>query len=92
MILIDISKYDLEIKHHVFIQAMKRGINPDLIEDTLIKGKIERFGKHGVKFISEGSKRTIICVGQIIGTKIKIFTIEEEKWKNALNVIEKWKN
>jgi len=32
-----------------------------------------------VKFISEGSKRTIICVGQIIGTKIKIFTIEEEK-------------
>mgnify|MGYP001607362994 FL=1 len=75
----DISKYDLEIKHHVFIQAVKRSISPNLIEDTLIKGKLERFGKHGVKFISEGSKRKIICVGQIVGTRLTIFTIEEEK-------------
>ena len=73
----DISKYEVEIKHHVFIQAIKRGINPDLIEDTLIKGKLERFGKYGVKFVSEGSKRTIICVGQIVGLKLTIFTIEE---------------
>jgi len=73
----DLSKYDLEIKHHVFIQALKRGINPDLIEDTLRKGSIARYGKHGVKFVNHGSKRTIICVGQIIGTTIKIFTIEE---------------
>lgn len=73
----DISQYDVEIKHHVFIQALKRGIHPDLIEDTLVKGRIERYGKHGVKFISKGSKRTLICVGQIIGTTIKIFTIEE---------------
>ena len=73
----DIGKYEVEIKHHVFIQALKRNIHPDLIEDTLIKGKIERYGKHGVKFVSKGSKRTIICVGQIVGMKIKIFTIEE---------------
>jgi len=45
----DTSKYDLEIKHHVFIQAMKRGIHPDFIEDTLTKGRMERFGKNGVK-------------------------------------------
>lgn len=73
----DISKYELEIKNHVFIQAIKRNIHPDLIEDAITKGEIERYGKHGVRFISRGSKRTIICVGQIIGLKIKIFTIEE---------------
>ena len=80
----DISKYDLEIKHHVFIQAVKRGIHPDLIEDILIKGQVERFGKHGIKFICKGNKRAIICVGQIIGTKIKIFTIEEAQNEKML--------
>lgn len=73
----DISKYDVEIKRHVFMRAMERGVHPDLIEDTLQKGKVERYGKHGVKFVSKGSKRTIICVGQIAGTRITIFTIEE---------------
>ncbi|MBI2656814.1 hypothetical protein HYX03_03685 [Candidatus Woesearchaeota archaeon] len=73
----DISKYDLVIKRHVFERAMQRGIHPDLIEDTLFKGKIKRFGKHGIKFINRGSKRTIICVGELIGDKLKIMTIEE---------------
>ena len=56
----DLSRYDVEIKKHVFEQALKREIHPDLIEDTLLKGKIVRFGKHGVKIICKGSKRTII--------------------------------
>lgn len=73
----DISNYTIDIKHHVFIQALKRGIHPDLIEDTLQKGRIEQYSKHGVRFISEGTKKTIICVGQIVGTTITIFTIEE---------------
>lgn len=73
----DLSRYDLVIKRHVFERAMQRGIHPDLIEDTLLKGKIKRFGKHGIKFISKGSKRTIICVGELIGNKLKIITIEE---------------
>ena len=73
----DLSRYDVQIKHHAFIQAMAREIHPDVIEDTLQKGKVERYGKHGVKFVSKGSKRTIICVGQIVGTRITIFTIEE---------------
>ena len=72
----DIARYEIEIKHHAYIQATNRGIHPDLIEETIIKGKIERYGKHGIKFICKGSKRTIICIGQIIGTKINIFTIE----------------
>lgn len=77
MINVDLSQYEVEIKHHVFVQALKRGIHPDLIEDTLHKGSVERFGKQGVKFVNKGNKRTIICVGQMAGRKIVIFTIEE---------------
>lgn len=73
----DISKYDLVIKKHIFERALQRGIHPDMIEDTLLKGKMKRFGKHGIKFISKGSKRTIICVGELVGNKLKIITIEE---------------
>ncbi len=71
----DRTKYDLEIKHHVFLRAMQRGINPDLIENTIKNGKIERFGKSYVKFISN----SLICVGKISGLKLKIITIERRK-------------
>ena len=86
----DISKYEIEIRWHVFIRALERNINPDLIEDTLKKGKIERFGKNYIKFITKST----ICVGEISGLKIKIITIERgnEKWKNVLNVERIWKN
>ncbi|MBI2655352.1 hypothetical protein HYX06_02925 [Candidatus Woesearchaeota archaeon] len=73
----DISQYDLVIKRHVFERAMQRGIHPDMIEDTLLKGKIKRFGKHGIKFINKGSKRTTVCVGELVGNRLKILTIEE---------------
>ena len=73
----DISRYDIVIKRHVFERAMQRGIHPDLIEDALMKGKMSRFGKHGIKFTNKGSKRTIICIGELVGTKLKIITIEE---------------
>lgn len=73
----DISQCDVEIKRHVFQRAMERGIHPDMIEGTLLKGKVKRFGKHGIKFIGKGSKRTIICVGELVGNRLKIITIEE---------------
>lgn len=73
----DLSRYDIEITHHAFQQAIKRGISPDLIEEALQKGEVQMYGKHGVKFVSRGSKRTIICVGEMIGLRIKIFTLEE---------------
>ncbi len=56
---------------------MKRNINPDLIENTIQNGRIESFGKNYVKFINKGSKRTIICIGEICGSQLKIITIEE---------------
>ena len=71
----DRTKYDIEIKHHVFKRALQRNIHPDLIENVILNGKIERFGKNHVKFIKKG-KRTIICMGEITSLKIKILTIE----------------
>ncbi len=73
----DISKYDLVIKRHVFVRAMERGIHPDMIEDCLLKGKMEQFGKNGIKFVNKGSKRTIVCVGELSGINLKIVTVEE---------------
>ncbi len=75
MISMDISKYELEIKHHVFKRALQRGIHPDRIENTLKKGKVKIFGKNYVKFIT----KSLICVGEISGLKIKILTIERRK-------------
>ena len=72
MIFVDRTKYDIEIKRHVFVRAMQRKIHPDLIENTIMNGRIERFGKNNVKFVS----KSVICVGEISGLKLKILTIE----------------
>ena len=74
----DISKYELIFMQHALKRADERNINIYLITKALHNGLIERFGKHGVKFILRGKKRTIICVGHIIGIEIKIFTVEEK--------------
>ena len=72
----DIKNYEIEIKRHAFIRAMQRGITPDMIEATLKGGTIKRFGKNNVKFYKRYKRFTVICVDEIIGTKIKIVTIE----------------
>ncbi len=74
----DINKYEVEITQHVYLRALQRNIDIDELENFLNKSKVFRFGKHGVKFVNIGSKRTIVCVGHIVGTKIKIFTIEKK--------------
>lgn len=77
----DITKYDIEIKRHAFIRAMQRGVTPDMVEATLKGGIIKRFGKNNVKFFKEYKNFTVICVDEIIGTKIKIVTIETKEGK-----------
>ncbi len=72
----DRTKYDVEIRHHVFRRALERGITPDRIEDTISGGRIKYFGNDRVKFVKQGRKRSLICVGEIRGLKIVIFTIE----------------
>lgn len=76
---IDITKCDIEIKRHAFLQALKRGIYPDFIEATIKGGKIKRFGKNYVKFIKSYKRFDVICIGQIIGNIIKIVTIEKRR-------------
>ncbi|MEW6063289.1 MAG: hypothetical protein AB1571_02890 [Nanoarchaeota archaeon] len=71
----DRKNYEIEIKHHAFIRAVQRGITPDLIENCVKNGSIERFGKNYIKFISKST----ICVGEVSGLKIKIITIERRK-------------
>jgi len=74
----NISQFDIEIKRHALIRAIKRGITPDMIEATIKGGKIKRFGKNNVKFIKRYKQFTVICVDEIIGHKIKIITIEKK--------------
>jgi len=69
---VDRKYYEIEIKHHVFARAMEREVTPDLIENCIKNGPIKRFGKNYVKFIS----KSVICVGEISGLKIKIITVE----------------
>ena len=71
----DRTKYEIDIKHHVFVRALQRKIHPDLIENCIKNGSIERFGKNYVKFIT----RLVICVGEIAGLRIKIITIEKNE-------------
>lgn len=72
----DLAQYEFEIRRHALIRAMQRGISPDMVEATLKGGKIVRFGKNNLKFYKRYKGFTVICVDQIIGTKIKIVTIE----------------
>ena len=74
--IMDITQYDFEIRRHAFIRALERKITPDMIEATLKGGKIERFGKNNLRFYKKYKNFTVVCIDQIIGTKIKIVTIE----------------
>lgn len=74
----DISKYEIEIRKHAFVRAMERGITPDMIEATLVSGKMKRFGKNNVKFMKKYKHFTVICVDKIIGNKLKIVTVERK--------------
>jgi len=78
MISMDISRFEIEIKRHAFIRAMKRGITPDMIEATKKGGTVKQFGKNNVKFIKKYKHMTVICVDEIIGHRIKIVTIEKK--------------
>ena len=73
----DITQYEIEIRRHAFIRSLERKITSDMVEATIKGGKIKRFGKNNVKFIKKYKRFTVICIGEIIGTKIKIFTIEK---------------
>ena len=71
----DRTKFRIEIKKHALSRAMQRRVHPDHIEETIMNGSVERFGKNYVKFKS----KSIICIGEISGLVIRIITIERKK-------------
>ncbi|MBU0472225.1 MAG: hypothetical protein KKF89_04885 [Nanoarchaeota archaeon] len=71
MILLDITKFEVTVSKHAIFQALEREIDPDIIEKSIRKSKIRRFGKNNIKF----STNKIVCVGEIRGLEIVIFTV-----------------
>ena len=62
---------------HAIKRARERNIAyPDHVYSALNTGKVQRFGKHGIKFVSKSRKGAIICIGEDIGHAIIIKTIE----------------
>jgi len=65
------------IKSHAVKRARERNIAyPDQVYSVLKTGKIERFGKHGIRWVKKSKEGSIICVGEEIGHVIIIKTIE----------------
>ncbi|MAE13315.1 hypothetical protein CMO92_02010 [Candidatus Woesearchaeota archaeon] len=65
------------IKVHAIKRARQRNIAfPDHVFTVLKTGKVYRFGKQGIKFISRSKRGSIICVGEDLGQVIIIKTIE----------------
>jgi len=53
---------------------MLREIHPDIIENTILTGKMTRHGRYCVKFTG----KKVICVGELQGNVLKIFTVEKQ--------------
>jgi len=65
------------IKNHAIRRAKERKISyPDRVRQVIYTGKIERFGKNGIKWIKRTKRGSIICIGEDIGEYIIIKTIE----------------
>ena len=65
------------IKTHAIKRAREREIAyPDHVYKVLKTGKVERFGKNGIRFISKSKRGSVICVGEDLGQIIIIKTIE----------------
>ncbi len=67
------------ISVHAIKRARERNVAyPDQVYRVLKTGKIERFGKNGLKFISKTKTGSIICIGEDIGQCIIIKTVERD--------------
>ena len=75
---LEIRGQPVYVTTHAIIRAREREISyPDQIYRVIKTGKVERFGKNGIKFIGKRSKKgCIICVGEDLGENIIIKTVE----------------
>lgn len=71
------NKYVIEVSFHARKKAREKGIAFDMTESTIKNGRIERFGKNRIKFISKYKRGNVVCVGERkFDNYIKILTIE----------------
>ncbi len=67
----------LVITVHAVKRARERMIAyPDQVYAVLRSGRVEKFGKNGIKFIQRGKRGSVICVGEDVGQYIIIKTVE----------------
>src|SRR3989338_7541327 len=65
------------ISTHVIRRAKQREIGwPDQVYEVIATGRVERFGKRGIRFTKRGKHGSIICIGEDLGNTIFIKTIE----------------
>lgn len=65
------------IKVHAIKRARQRNIAfPDQVYSVLNTGKIERFGKNGIRFMKKSKEGSIVCIGEDVGHAVIIKTIE----------------
>lgn len=76
---ISLRHYEVEIRRHALVRAMQRGIGPEMVEATILGGKIKRFGKSNIKFIKRYKRFSVICIAEVTGLRIKVLTIETKK-------------
>lgn len=71
------NKYIIKISFHARKRAWERRIAFSMIESTIKNGRMEKFGKNGIKFISRYKRGTVVCVGERkFENYIRILTIE----------------
>ena len=73
------GRYRIVIRMHAFRRALQRKIDPDFIEETIMTGVMERFGKNFVRFVKKYRKFKIECIDEIIGNVIFIVTITKTR-------------
>jgi hypothetical protein len=75
LILFDINNYEIDIKRHAFVRAEQRKVSSSMIEATIKGGKIKRIGKNYLRFRKRYKRFSVVCIGQVEGTRLKILTI-----------------
>ena len=67
----------MRFSFHAVLRAEERNIRfPELAYIAVKTGKVERFGKQGIKFVKRFKKGSIICIGEETPMCIIIKTIE----------------
>lgn len=79
MISLDITKFEIELRNHVFIRADERNIDLEFIYTTIKSGKIKRFGKNNLRFEKKFKHFELVCIGQIRGIRLTVLTVYKKQ-------------